>query len=152
VARYVFLVGGWAAIFTSMLGVWQAVPYLFSDFWGLLRHAGADELRVAVDTRSWTYRGYLVALATVPMLGLMYDFVLVQRVYAMLGALILPLTAVALLILNGRETLVGAPYRNRPITVAVLIGVLVFFVYAIYLTIRLGRIKDPLLSFYSAFA
>ena len=29
--RIMFLVGAWAAIFSSLLGVWQAVPYLFAD-------------------------------------------------------------------------------------------------------------------------
>ena len=32
VARSVFLIGLWAAVFTSTLGVWQGVPYLFADF------------------------------------------------------------------------------------------------------------------------
>jgi len=31
--RWVFLIGAWAAVFSSLLGVWQAVPYLFADFW-----------------------------------------------------------------------------------------------------------------------
>lgn len=146
---FVFLVGGWAAIFTSMLGVWQAVPYLFCDFWGLLRRrrspGNADELRVAVDTRFWIYRGYLIALAIVPIIGLQYRFDRVQQAYSMLGALILPLTALALLILNGRTDWVGRQYRNRPLTVVVLVGVLIFFAYAIYLGIRLG-LREPLIS------
>ena len=32
IAGTVFLVGLWAAVFTSTLGVWQGVPYLFADF------------------------------------------------------------------------------------------------------------------------
>ena len=30
--RLIFLIGFWGAVFTSMLGVWQGVPYLFADF------------------------------------------------------------------------------------------------------------------------
>jgi hypothetical protein len=30
-------IGFWAAVFASLLGVWQSVPYLFADFWGLIR-------------------------------------------------------------------------------------------------------------------
>jgi Mn2+/Fe2+ NRAMP family transporter len=139
--RWVFLAGAWAAVFTSMLGVWQAVPYLFSDFWQLFTRrrrdaAGADAVRDVVDTKSPVYRGYLFALAVVPMLGLWQSFVVVQRTYSLLGAVVMPLLAVALLILNGRGDLVGERFRNRPLTVAVLIAVLLFFAYAGYVTIR----------------
>ena len=30
-ARWTFLIGAWGAIFSSLLGVWQSVPYLFAD-------------------------------------------------------------------------------------------------------------------------
>lgn len=140
-AKYIFLVGGWAAIFTSMLGVWQAVPYLFCDLLRLMRgSSGAN----TVDTRSAGYRAYLLGLAILPMLGLAYSFEFIQKTYAMLGALFLPLTAVALLILN-RRALVGA-YGNRPWTVAALAAVLAFLVYAIYMTVKLGLSGNPLLS------
>jgi len=35
--RWTFLAGAWAAVATSLLGVWQSVPYLFADQWRLLR-------------------------------------------------------------------------------------------------------------------
>ncbi|HBE70990.1 MAG TPA: hypothetical protein DDW52_22825, partial [Planctomycetaceae bacterium] len=34
VLRWAFLVGAWGAVFSSLLGVWQSVPYLFADFAG----------------------------------------------------------------------------------------------------------------------
>jgi Mn2+/Fe2+ NRAMP family transporter len=138
--RWAFLAGAWAAVFTSLLGVWQAVPYLFCDFWRLFtrgRSAGrADE---AVDTRSAIYRGYLLSLATVPTVSLWVSFVYVQRTSLMLGAIVMPMLAVALLILNGRTAWVGRAYRNRPLTIAVLIAVLAFFLYAAYVTIQTGK-------------
>lgn len=140
--RWVFLAGAWAAIYTSMLGVWQAVPYLFCDFWQLFTHdrpTGDANIRAAVDTRSWTYRGYLFALATIPMIGLTLDFAYVQRTYSLLGAIVMPLLALALLILNGRSDWVGREHRNRPLTVVILIGVLLFFAYAAYVTFRTGK-------------
>jgi len=36
-ARWAFLVGAWGAVFSSLLGVWQSVPYLFADCWRLIR-------------------------------------------------------------------------------------------------------------------
>ena len=132
--RYVFLAGAWAAVITSLLGVWQAVPYLFADFWALARGRTAG----AIDGRSTPYRAYLLGLAFIPMLGLFWDFVLVQKAQAMLGAIVMPMLALALLILNGDAARVGR-YRNRPMTVLVLVAVLAFFAYAGYLTVTTGR-------------
>ncbi|MGH8196290.1 MAG: hypothetical protein ACREQ8_18130 [Woeseiaceae bacterium] len=39
--KWLFLIGTFGAVFSSLLGVWQAVPYLFADCWGLLRHQPA---------------------------------------------------------------------------------------------------------------
>ena len=138
--RWVFLVGAWATIFDSVLGVWQSVPYLFCDFVNLSRrHHGDASPSAAVDTNSAAYRGYLLALATLPAVGLWFSFVHVQKAYSLLGAVVMPLLALALLVLNGRADWVGREHRNRPVTTAVLVGVLLFFLYAAYVTIRTGR-------------
>ncbi len=124
--KWLFLVGALGAVFSSLLGVWQSVPYLFSDCWGLLKRDGAD--RVArVDTRSAPYRAYLILIATVPMLGLFWSFREIQLAYAVTGALLFPVLALALLIFNGRSQWVGPKFRNRPLTIVVLIVVLLFF-------------------------
>jgi Mn2+/Fe2+ NRAMP family transporter len=115
-ARALFLLGAWSAVFTSLLGVWQSVPYVFADVWRVAR----DDPR-AVSTSSRPYRLYLAGLALVPLLGLALRFVLVQKLYAFVGALFLPLLALVLLLLNGRASWVGARFRNRwPATLALL--------------------------------
>lgn len=127
--RWIFLAGALGAVYSSLLGVWQAVPYLFADLWGLLRGpAGLNEgAESRVDTRSTAYRGYLAAMALLPMAGLFRGFGEVQKFYAIVGAWFFPFLALALLILNGRSDWVGEGYRNRPLTVAVLVAVLLFF-------------------------
>lgn len=129
--RWIFLVGALGAVYSSLLGVWQAVPYLFADLWGLLRgperEISGGEMRV--DTRSTAYRGYLAAMALLPMAGLFRGFGEVQKFYAVVGAWFFPFLALALLLLNGRSAWVGKAYRNQPLTVAVLVAVLVFFAW-----------------------
>lgn len=127
--KWLFLVGAAGAVFSSLLGVWQAVPYLFADTLGLLRKDGRASADAAIDTRSTAYRGYLVALAIVPMAGLFWRFQEIQKLYAVIGATFIPLLAIALLILNGRADWVGERFRNRPATVAVLLATLAFFVW-----------------------
>jgi len=127
--RWVFLVGALGAVFSSLLGVWQAVPYLFADLWGLLREQGLEGQNgeTRVDTRSPAYRGYLAFIAILPMAGLFRGFGEVQKFYAVVGAWFFPFLALTLLLLNGRSAWVGPANRNRPVTVAVLLGVLLFF-------------------------
>ncbi len=123
--RWAFLIGAFGAVFSSLLGVWQAVPYLFADFLGLVRGRlpGA-----AIDTRGAPYRLYLLAIASIPAVGLFGSFVVVQKLYAVVGAYFLPLLAVVLLLLNGRRKWVGE-HRNRWPTVIVLLATLAFFAY-----------------------
>jgi len=122
--RWLFLIGAWGAVFSSLLGVWQAVPYVFADF---CRIIGRD--RAPVDTRGKAYRTYLLFIAIVPMAGLFISFSAVQKYYAVFGALFIPLVAVSLLVLN-RPKLVGERYRNRRLTIGVLIAAVLLAVVA----------------------
>ena len=139
VGRWAFLLGAFGAVFSSLLGVWQAVPYIFADFWRIIgsgHEASADAPRSGVDTRARPYRGYLFAIAFVPMLGLFFGFRDIQRVYAVFGALFMPLLAVTLLLLNGRSDWVGHRFRNRPLTTALLTGTVALFLYFGYRQLR----------------
>ena len=126
--RWMFLIGAFGAVFSSLLGVWQAVPYLFADVLRLIRDPETSNVNTAVDTRSPAYRGYLVAIAFVPMLGLLVSFKDVQVLYSVVGAAFMPLVAVGLLVLNGRSRWVGKE-RNGVLATAALLGTLAFFAY-----------------------
>ncbi len=41
--RYAYSIGFWAAVFASLLGVWQSVPYLYADFYSILKKLPAEE-------------------------------------------------------------------------------------------------------------
>ena len=125
--RWVFLIGATGTVFSSLLGVWQSVPYLFADCWRLIRRREPGAELPPVDTRSRPYRTYLVLLAIVPMIGLFGSFREVQKIYTVIGALFFPLLAFVLLIFNGKPSWVGNDLRNRPATVAALLGILGFF-------------------------
>lgn len=125
--KWLFLLGTFGAVFSSLLGVWQAAPYLFADGWNLLTSPrGAS---VAVDMRARPYRVFLVVLAVVPMIGLFGSFREVQKFYTVIGAYVFPLLALTLLVFNGRTAWVGERLKNRPLTAVALIGVLVFFTW-----------------------
>ena len=123
--RWLFLVGAFCAIFSSLLGVWQAVPYLFADIWWLFikRTRGAAPIDL---TKTVPYRFYLFAIAFLPMVGLFMSFKEVQKLYAVIGSLFVPMLAAGLLILNGRRAWMKDS-ANRPLTTAVLAATLGFF-------------------------
>jgi len=127
--RWLFLVGAFSAIFSSLLGVWQAVPYLFADVWRLFVQSSPrldSSSNVADISSSKPYRWFLIALAVIPIAGLFISFKEVQKLYAVIGAMFIPMLAVVLLILNGRRAWVGDSV-NKPITIMALLAALVFF-------------------------
>jgi hypothetical protein len=110
---------------SSLLGVWQSVPYLFADLWAML--TDTPDSTGKVDTKGSAYRSYLVFLAIASVVGLTSSFVRIQMVYAILGALFIPMLALTLLLLNGRSELVGRTHRNRLATSAILVATLAMF-------------------------
>ena len=56
--KWLFLIGAAGAVFSSLLGVWQATPYIFADSWSLLLSSEIDGSRTAVDTNARPYRLY----------------------------------------------------------------------------------------------
>jgi Mn2+/Fe2+ NRAMP family transporter len=131
--RILFLLGTFGTVFSSLLGVWQAVPYLFADCWQLLRRTNLSKQRATsesystVDTTAKPYRIYLGLLGTVPMIGLFTSFREVQKIYTFVGALFFPLLAFVLLIANGWW--IDKKYRNKPATIIALVGVLALFAW-----------------------
>ena len=130
VARWAFLLGAWGAFFSSLLGVWQSVPYLFADFIGLMRLSGGGSGRVNVDTKSTTYRVCLVGVAVIPITGLLlFEFRSAVKIYAVVGAFFIPMLAGALLLLNGNGRVIGEEHKNsRTVTSLLVMTLLVFLI------------------------
>jgi Mn2+/Fe2+ NRAMP family transporter len=123
--KWLFLIGTFGTVFSSLLGVWQAAPYLFAECWRL----GVQRDDKPVDMRAPTYRRFLIVLAVVPMLGLFASFRDVQQLYTFIGAYIFPLLALVLIVFNSRTAWVGKRFRNKPWTILALAGTLVFFTW-----------------------
>lgn len=125
---WVFLAGAWGAFFSSLLGVWQSVPYLFADFY--YRARGVEKAPEPL-TGSRPYKAYLVALALVPMIVLGADFKALAKYYSLLGAAFMPCLAMMLLYLNNHRRLPEA-LRNRWPSNGALVAIIVFFAFAGY--------------------
>ncbi|MBI1313536.1 iron transporter [bacterium] len=135
-ARIAFLTGAWGAVFSSMLGVWQSVPYLFADSLALLRGEAPEDARRSLDTSSPVYRAALLAIAIIPASGLLVSFEKVQLAYGIVGAAFMPILATALSFLNGSVKRIGTAGRNSVAVTLTLIAVIAFFCWYGYYDIR----------------
>jgi hypothetical protein len=114
--------------FTSVLGVFNGVPYLFAD---LVRHFKKEvpgtKKPAPVSVRDPFYRGFLLWMTFPPMLLLFLEKpVGLVILYGVLGSLFMPFISVTLLILLNSKKL-DPVYRNRWWANAVLIISLVLF-------------------------
>lgn len=95
--RYAFLIGFWAASFTSVLGTWHGVSYLFADFVGEFTGGPTEETELR-ETNAYTF--YVLWLTFPPMLlYFLGQPVFIIIVYGALGAVFMPFLAISLLIL-----------------------------------------------------
>jgi hypothetical protein len=111
--RYAFLAGFWGAVFSSLLGVWQSIPYLFADFMDL-RGGMKPGVRKKHDLRAGKpYRMYLAFIATVPLIFLLTPVRSIQLSFGVIAAFFLPLMALTLLIMNNRARWVGGDFVSH---------------------------------------
>ncbi len=136
--RLVFLAGFWAAVTTSIVGVWQGVPYLFADYAALLR--GRRPAAGVPSSRGRWYRGYLLFMTFPPMgLLLLGRPVWVVLAYAAVGSLFMPFLAATLLVLNNRRRL-GALANGAAANAALVLCLLLFaWLAVVELASRLPR-------------
>jgi len=126
---YAYSVGFWAAVFASLLGVWQSIPYLYADFYGIVRRlppAAREELTKVTST---PYRLALIFITLAPL-----PFAFIRRpliiivTYTIVGSLFVPFLAATLLYLNNRVRWTTAVPRNHWTTNALLAVILAMFV------------------------
>ena len=126
---YAYSVGFWAAVFASLLGVWQSVPYLYADFYSILKKDPEHVRREAIKVTSIRYRLALLFITLAPM-----PFAFVRRplfiivTYTIVGSLFIPFLAATLLYLNNRVKWNATVPHNRWTTNALLFLILALFV------------------------
>lgn len=126
--RIAFSVGFWAAVFASLLGVWQSVPYLYADFYGIVKKLPIDERREIVKVTSTPYRLGLAFISLVPIpFAFTGQPIQVVIIYTIVASLFVPFVAATLLYLNNRVDWISPVPKNSLITNLLLVAILVLF-------------------------
>jgi hypothetical protein len=116
-------------VFASLLGVWQSVPYLYADFYGILKKYPDHLRKEIVKVTSLQYRLALVFITVAPL-----PFAFIRRplviivAYTIIGSLFIPFLAATLLYLNNRVRWTEPIPHNRWPTNALLVLILALFV------------------------
>ena len=129
VGFYAYSIGFWAAVFASLLGVWQSIPYLFADCYGLMRAYPREERARLTSVTSTPYRLALLFITVVPIPFAFIDQpLIIVRTFTIVGSLFIPFLAATLLYLNNVRIPVdcGVP-RNSALTNVVLVFALILF-------------------------
>jgi Mn2+/Fe2+ NRAMP family transporter len=145
VLRWFLLLGFWSAAFTSLLGSWNGISYLFADFIRVLRKKDTDD-DPAVSEKDLAFRGYLAWMTFPPMLLLfVHNPVGIVIIYGVLGAIFMSFLAVTLFyLLNSKR--VDKVYRNGTAynVILGLIVLLFLFLDANELYHTFNRNKEPM--------
>ncbi|MBM3818330.1 MAG: divalent metal cation transporter [Acidimicrobiia bacterium] len=123
IGRAIFLAGFWGAAFSSVLGVWHGVPFLFDDFLHLWRRQPPTGQRGAAY-RSWA--GYQTAAAISALL--IPRPVWLVFAYTVVGSLFFPFVISTLLWLNNSRFM-PAEWRSSAVINVILGAALTLYGY-----------------------
>ena len=126
---YTYSVGFWAAVFASLLGVWQSVPYLYADFYGVIRKFPQAKRDAITNVTSTPYRLALLFITLAPLpFAFMNQPLFIIKTYTIVGSLFIPFLAGTLLYLNNfRIPGNNSVKKNGKLTNAVLTMALILF-------------------------
>lgn len=124
-----YSIGFWGATLSSLLGVWQGVPYMYADMYGILKNYSPEAREEVTQGTSTPYRIALVAIALIPIPFAFFDQpLLIVISYTIVGSLFIPFLAATLLYMNNRVPWKPGVKKNGWGSNLVLGLVLVFFV------------------------
>jgi Mn2+/Fe2+ NRAMP family transporter len=126
---WAYSVGFWAAVSASLLGVWQGVPYLYADIYGITKGLSGAEREEATKGTSRPYRLALLFITLVPLpFAFTGNPIAVIITFTIVGSLFIPFLAATLLYLNNRVKWSSDVPRNHWSTNVLLIAILALFV------------------------
>jgi len=127
---WAYSVGFWAAVSAALFGVWQSVPYLYADLYGIWKGMDPSAREAVTQVTSTPYRIALVFITLVPLpFAFTGSPIQVIVIYTIVGSMFVPFLAATLLYLNNRVAWTEAVPRNHWTTNLLLVVILALFVF-----------------------
>jgi len=105
---WLYVWGFWGAMFSTVLGLTQGIPYLFSHLVAMIKGAPESEHAAYLSPTSRWYRGYLLYATFPPLVWLFFKRPVAMVVtFAILASFVTPFIAATLLYLNNRRDWIG---------------------------------------------
>lgn len=123
---WIFKIGFWGVVFSSMVTVWSGVPYLFCDF---VEHRQPENKKevMPIQTSGVIYRSYLAFMSLIPMvLTLWLDAIRNVVNYTLISTVFIFTMAISLLLLNNNKGSLKE-YVNGSLTNIFLLLALILF-------------------------
>jgi Mn2+/Fe2+ NRAMP family transporter len=139
VGYWLYVWGFWGAVFSSVLGNAQGIPYLFSHVMAMIKGVPEkDHAQFTKPTSAW-YRGYLLFMTFPPLVWLFFTRPVAMVVtFAILASLVTPFITATLLYMNNKREWMGkAKY-------GVVSNVLLTVSLVLFLYLMATEIKDQL--------
>jgi Mn2+/Fe2+ NRAMP family transporter len=123
-----YSIGFWGATSSSLLGVWQGIPYMYADLYGILRKCPMEVRDQLTKVSSKPYRAALVFVSLIPIPFAFLDQpFLILVTYTLVGSLFIPFLAATLLYLNNKVPWNSPVRKNGWGANVTLVLVLLFF-------------------------
>lgn len=137
--QWIFLVGFWAIALASVIGTWNGMAYLFSDFLRTFRGIPDEEAEHHTSERSPAFRAFLLMITIAPIpLILLGSPVRLVIIWATMGAVFLPFLSATLLVLLNSDR-VGPEYRGGRFSLS---NIVLGASLAIFLVLAVQAITD----------
>lgn len=120
--RYVFALGFWAIVLSSMMGVWESVPRLFAEGWFAFR---SEPLPDDVD-RSRVYVVFRFVVVACACSLMFFQIPVLYLVYSVVSALFMPFLAANLLYWNNRRELASEARSHFGANAILSLGLMLF--------------------------
>lgn len=125
---YAYSLGFWAAVFASLLGVWQSTPYIYADVYGIVRRLTPQARSEITATTGRPYRLALLFMTLVPLpFAFLGRPIFIIVTFTIIGSLFIPFLAATLLYLNNRVPWAADVPHNHWTTNALLSVILALF-------------------------
>jgi Mn2+/Fe2+ NRAMP family transporter len=132
---YIYSLGFWAAVFASMLGCWQGIPYIFADTYGLLRKYPKRTQEEATRARSRPYAAWLLLMTLVPIPFAFRNPLYLIITFTIVSALFMPFLAATLLYVNNR-----VPWTNHVPKNSLLINGMLVLIFVVFVAVGVREV------------